>query len=125
MPEQAVELRQVDSLWHVTLNGQTLACAADRAGAINATAGLLRRQLKDPGFVAQVRWFGLELQELLPAKPVERSPRHSAPTTDFAGAKRLVAERCLPFAEERLGTAVRIVDELCVEYEWGWVIHWR
>ncbi len=44
---------------------------------------------------------------------------------DFAAAKQLVAERWLPIAAKRVRSAVAIVDELCVEYEWGWVIHWR
>jgi hypothetical protein len=44
---------------------------------------------------------------------------------DFAAAKRLIGEQWLPVAAQRVGTAVAVVDELCVEYEWGWVIHWR
>jgi hypothetical protein len=44
---------------------------------------------------------------------------------DFATAKRLVAEQWLPIAARRVGTAVAVADELCVEYEWGWVVYWR
>lgn len=44
---------------------------------------------------------------------------------NFAIAKRLVAEQWLPVAARRVGTAVAVVDGLCVEYEWGWVVHWR
>jgi hypothetical protein len=44
---------------------------------------------------------------------------------DFATAKRLVGEQWLPIAAQRVGTTVAVVDDLCVEYEWGWVIHWR
>lgn len=44
---------------------------------------------------------------------------------DFATAKRLVGEQWLPIAAKQVGTPVAIVDEFSVEYEWGWVIHWR
>ena len=43
---------------------------------------------------------------------------------DFATAKKLVAEQWLPVAAKRVGTTVAVVDGLCVEYEWGWVVHW-
>jgi hypothetical protein len=123
--EAVVELRQDGRTWRLTLNGTVLAYAVDRAGAINAAAGLLRRQLADPDAVAGMRFVGLAPSELQPPKPVEPRPGPLPSTIDFAEAKRLVGEMWLPIAEQRVGTAVRVVDELCVEYEWGWVIHWR
>ena len=44
---------------------------------------------------------------------------------DFSEAKRRVREKWLPIAAKRVGTGVAVVDELCVAYEWGWVIHWQ
>src|SRR4051794_865785 len=104
MPEQVVDLRQVGHMWQVTLNGETLACSMDRAGAICATAGLLRRQLTDAEFATQLRLSGLELHELMPAKPVEGRSEPPTPTIDFATAKRLITEKWLPVAEKRVGT---------------------
>jgi hypothetical protein len=123
--QAVVELQQVGGMWRLTLNGAVLVCAADRAGAINAAGGLLRRQLDDSTAVRGMRFSGLALSELLPAKPVGFHPGPLPSRIDFAEAKRLVAEKWLPIAEKRVGTAVSVVDELCVEYEWGWVIHWR
>lgn len=125
MDQAVVELQQVGRVWQLTLNGAVLACAVDRAGAINTAAGLLRRQLADSAAVAGMRFSGLTPSELLPAVPAEPPADPLPSKIDFAEAKRLVAEKCLPVAAKRVETAVRVVDELCVEYEWGWVIHWR
>ena len=72
-----------------------------------------------------MQFRGLAPSEFLPAQPAEpfRGPLPSE--IDFAEAKRLVAARWLPIAAEGVRTAVAIVDELCVEYEWGWAVHWR
>jgi hypothetical protein len=124
--EQAVvKLQKVGLLWRLTLNGSVLVCATDRAGALNAAAGLLRRQLADSAAVAKMQFVGLTPSELLLAREADPAPRPLPSKIDFAEAKRLVEEQWLPIAAERVGTAVRVVDELCVAYEWGWVIHWR
>jgi hypothetical protein len=120
-----VELQRDGRMWRLTLNGSVLACALDRAGAINAAASLLRQQLADPGAAAGMQFVGLTPSELMPAKPAEPCAGSLPSRIDFAEAKRIVEEQWLPIAERRVGTAVRVVDELCVEYEWGWVVHWR
>jgi hypothetical protein len=112
-------------MWEATLNGKPIACALKRETVIGVVAGVFRHKLEDVDFVTRLRLSGLELHELLPAKPIEGNTHHPAPTIDFISAKRLIAEQWLPVAEEEVGTAVHIVDELCVEYDWGWVIHWR
>ncbi|HEX4607061.1 MAG TPA: hypothetical protein VH092_02560 [Urbifossiella sp.] len=111
--------------WQLTHDGSVIVCAVTRQGAIDSAAVLLNRQLADPDAVAGMRFVGLAPSELLPTKPAEPLPGPLPSKIDFAEAKRLVGEQWLPIAEERVGTAVRVVDELCVEYEWGWVIHWR
>jgi hypothetical protein len=125
MDRAVVELQQVGRMWQLTLNGATLVCAANRDGAINAGAGLLRQRLADPAALAAMQFRALTSSELLPAKPVEQRPGSLPSKIDFAEAKRLVGEKWLPMAARRVGTAVAVVDEQCVEYEWGWVIHWR
>ncbi len=112
-------------MWQLTLNGVVLVCAADRAGAINAAGGLLRGQLDDPAALHGMQFAGLALSELLPARPADPPPAPLPSSMDFAEARRRVAEKWLPIAAKRIGTAVSVVDELCIEYEWGWVIHWR
>ena len=44
---------------------------------------------------------------------------------DFQRAKVLFAAKMLWLAERNVRTPVEIVDEDCVEYEWGWEMHWR
>jgi hypothetical protein len=124
MPKRVLELQQFGSMWQASLDGQTLVCATSRAGVIGGAGGLLRCLLKDPEFVANLQCYGLDVEEMLPAKPSMANP-HPAPTIDFATAKQLVAEQWLPIAEQRVGTVVRIVDEDCIEFEWGWVIYWQ
>lgn len=120
-----IELKPLGQFWQVTHDGSVIACAVTRQGAIDAAAGLLRRHLADPVAVAGMQFVGITPPELLPAKPAEPRPEPLPSKIDFAETKRLVGEQWLPIAAERVGTAVAIVDELCVEYEWGWVIHWR
>jgi hypothetical protein len=122
---EVVELREADRMWVVTLNGAILACAAHRDGAINAVAALLRERVADPASAARLSFRGLTLPELLPAPTAGPRPEPLPSKIDFVEAKRLVGEQWLPVAAERVGTAVAVVDELCAEYEWGWVVHWR
>ena len=74
---------------------------------------------------ANLSLIGLTRAELLPAKSADPRPARLPSKIDFAEAKRLFGEECRPYCEERVGTAVAVIDEWCVEYEWGWVIHWR
>src|SRR5262245_48864461 len=102
MPKHILELQQLGSMWQASLDGQTLACATSRAGATGGAGGLLRRYLKDSDFVANLQCCGLDVDELLPAKPATANPRQPAPTIDFATAKRRVAEQWLHIAAERV-----------------------
>lgn len=66
-----IELQMTDGAWQVLYQGQVIACALSRQGAINATAGLLRRQLLDPIARQSLQFVGLELEELLSAPPMD------------------------------------------------------
>jgi hypothetical protein len=120
-----IELKPLGQFWQVTRDGNVIACAVTRQGAIDAAATLLHSQLADPVVLAGMQFVGLTTRELLPAKPAEPSPKPLPSKINFTDAKRLVTERWLPLDAKRVGTAVAIADELCLEYEWGWVIYWR
>lgn len=113
-----IEVRPHGTMWLATHDGRIIGCAGNRTQVIDLAATMLRDTLADADFV------GVTLEELLPPIASPSTP-HPEPTIDFAEAKRRVAERWLPIAERRVGTAVHIVDERCVEYDWGWVVHWR
>src|SRR5947207_2399551 len=74
-----IELKPLGEFWQVTHDGSVLACAVERQGAINATAALLRRQLKDPAAVAGLHLVGLELAELLAAPPMDPNWKRKGP----------------------------------------------
>lgn len=112
-------------MWVATHNGAVIACAVTRQAAIDASAGLLKRELRDAEAVARMAFVGLDPSEVVPPSPPHPSTPHPCATIDFEKAKRRVAERWLPIAEQRIGTTARIVDARCVEYDWGWVIHWE
>lgn len=69
--EAVIELKPFGKFWQVTHDGNVIACAVTRQAAINATAGLLRRQLKDPAALAVLSFVGLEVAELLAAPPMD------------------------------------------------------
>jgi hypothetical protein len=119
---EVIELRQVGNLWVVTHNGTALVYAAHRDAAIGVAAGALLDVTAKPD---DLELHGLTLSELLPAKSAAPNPARLPSKIDFVEAKRLAAEEDFGYYEEEMGTALAVVDELCEEYEWGWVIRWR
>lgn len=119
---QIIELRQVENLWVVTHNGVALVYAAHRDAAISVAAGALLDVTANP---EGLELRGLTLSELLPARATDPTPTRLPSKIDFAEAKRLAEEHSFAYYEAEMGTAIVIVDELCDEYEWGWVIRWQ
>ena len=117
-----IELRQIENLWVVTHNGIALVYAAHRHAAISVAAGALLEVTANP---EGLELHGLTLSELLPARAADPTPARLPSKIDFAEAKRLAAENSFAYYEEEMGTAIAVVDELCDEYEWGWVIRWQ
>jgi hypothetical protein len=124
MAMQILMVQKFGTMWQVTLDGTTVVCALDRAQAIASAGHMLRLQLTDSEFLANLELSGLELHELFPPVANIGAP-HPPATIDFDEAKRRIEEKWLPIAAQRVGTAVAIIDELCVEYDWGWVIYWK
>lgn len=77
--EAVVELKPVGECWQVTHDGNVIADAVTRQAAINATAGLLRRNLKDPAKLAALNFVGLDVAELLAARPVDPNWKRKGP----------------------------------------------
>ena len=78
-----IELRSAGEMWQALYQGQVIACALSRQEAINATAGLLRRQLLDPVTRQSLQFVGLDLVELLSAPPKDPSGRRKGLPIDL------------------------------------------
>lgn len=122
MKHEVIELKQVGNLWVVTHNGTALVYAAHRQAAVGVAAGALLEVTANP---EGLELRGLTLSELLPAKAGDPLQARLPSKINFKEAKRLAAEDSFEYYEEEMGTAIAVVDELCDEYEWGWVIKWR
>ena len=122
LKREVIELKQVGNLWVVMHNATALVYAAHRDAAIDVAAGALLEVTANP---EGLELHGLSLSELLPAKAADPKPARSPSKIDFAEAKRLAVEDSFEYYEGDMGTAIAVVDELCDEYEWGWVIKWR
>jgi hypothetical protein len=123
--DQVVELKRSGSGWLLTINGVICGSSVTRDVALGLAAMALRRRFPDPAALAAIEFRGLALTELLPARPTESCPLPLPSKIDFAEARQRVAQHWLPTAAARVRTPVTVADELCVEYEWGWVVHWR
>jgi hypothetical protein len=68
--EGVIELKEVRDYWRVTHNGRVLVSSIGREMAICAAAAHLRPQSEDPAAVAGLQFVGVELAELLRARPL-------------------------------------------------------
>lgn len=118
-----IEILERDTMWIGLVDGNTVACARSRGAIINTLGALLRNELSQ-GEVRRIKVTGLTIDELVPQRSSESTTQLKS-LIDFEEAKLRVADRWLPINERRVKTQVAIVDELCIEYEWGWEIHWQ
>lgn len=117
-----IELRQAGNLWVVTHNGNALVYAPHREVAISVAAGAL---LEVTAKAEEVELRGLTLSELLPARAAESTSERLPSKIDFTEAKRLAKEDSFAYYEAETGSPIAVVDDLCEQYEWGWIIRWR
>lgn len=103
--ETVIELKPFGEFWQVTHDGNVIVCAVTRQAAINATAGLFRRQLKVPAALAGLSFIGLEAAELLAVPPMDPNWKRKEPLIEvelFDQAEGYLQTELVPEDEVRL-----------------------
>ena len=103
--DSVVELKPFGGFWQVTHNDRVIAYAVNRRAAVNVTAALLRRQLKDPRTTAELTFVGLELAELLEAPSMDPNWKRKGPRIEielFEQAEAYLRTELIPADEAAL-----------------------
>ena len=102
-------LRDGSTVWSVNWNGDRVATSVDEERAIALASNVLE----------------CTIEKTLTGLQSDCPPASPQLPLSFERAKSIVSAQMLWLGEHDRRTIADIVDDKCVEYEWGWEMHWR